>query len=550
MSNCKQCNQSFEVTAQDRKFYEAASPVFKGKRYQIPDPTLCSDCRAQRRLAFRNERNLYHRKSDLSVKPSIAMYSPDKPYPVYTQEEWWSDAWDGLSYGMEYDFKRPFFEQFNELFLKVPRIALINKEHDNSEFCNFALGNKNSYLLFTSSKNQDSYYSNRCWNSKDLADCTNVVDSEICYECIDCEKCYNGKWLQACSNCQDCTFGFDNRNCKNCFACVGLRGKEYCVGNVQMTKDQYLKAVKDLEKNSKQILKSFEEHKKKLIRKYYSGQNIQDSTGDNLFNAIRSEICFSVNTAEDCKFVNDATHMKSAYDVNNDDHSELVYEVCGSESNYHCLFHDICWFDSDITYCSLCFNSKNLFGCIGLKKNEYCILNKQYSKEEYEELVPKIIEQMQKNGEWGEYFPISISPFAYNETVAAEYFPLSKGEVEKRDWKWYEDSSSKSFKGPVYSIPADIADVKDEITTKILASELSGKPYKIIPQELKFYRENSIPVPRLTPDERHQVRLSKRNPRKLWDRNCGKCNKMIRTTYAPDRPETVYCEECYLAQAF
>jgi len=31
---------------------------------------------------------------------------------------------------------------------------------------------------------------------------------------------------------------------------------------------------------------------------------------------------------------------------------------------------------------------------------KYCILNKQYSKEEYEELVPKIIEHMQKTGEW------------------------------------------------------------------------------------------------------------------------------------------------------
>lgn len=550
MTNCKQCNKGFEVTAQDRKFYEAASPVFKGKKYQIPDPTFCPDCRAQRRLAFRNERNLYHRKSDLSGKPTVTMYSPEKLYPVYSQEEWWSDAWDGLDYGMEYDFKRPFFEQFKELFLKVPRIALINKEHDNSEFCNFAWRNRNSYLLFTSSNNQDSYYCNRCWDSRNIIDCSNVVESEICYECVDCETCYNCKWLQACSNCQDCTFGFDNKNCKNCFACVGLRGKEYCIGNVQMTKDQYLKAVEDLKRNPKEILKRFDEHKKKLVRKYYNGQNIQDSTGDNLFNAIRCESCFSVNTAEDCKFVNDATHMKSSYDVNNDDHSELVYEVCGSESNYHCLFDDICWFDSDIAYCSLCFNSKNLFGCIGLKKNEYCILNKQCTKTEYEELVPKIIEQMRKNGEWGEYFPVTISPFAYNETVAAEYFPLTQAEVKKQGWKWYEDSSAKSFKGPTYTIPADIADVKDEITTKILASELSGKPYKIIPQELRFYREHGVPIPRFTPDERYLARLQKRNPRKLWDRKCGNCSKAISSTYAPDRPETVYCEECYLKTVY
>jgi len=39
--------------------------------------------------------------------------------------------------------------------------------------------------------------------------------------------------------------------------------------------------------------------------------------------------------------------------------------------------------------------------------------------------VPKIIEHMQKMGEWGEFFPSSLSPFGYNETVAEEYYPIN-----------------------------------------------------------------------------------------------------------------------------
>ena len=31
---------------------------------------------------------------------------------------------------------------------------------------------------------------------------------------------------------------------------------------------------------------------------------------------------------------------------------------------------------------------------------------------------------MKKTGEWGEFFPSSISPFGYNETVAMEYYPI------------------------------------------------------------------------------------------------------------------------------
>jgi len=550
MKTCKQCKLSFDVTEADRRFYETISPEFNGKKYLLPEPTLCPDCRAQRRLAFRNERSLYHKKSDMGGKPIVSMYPADKPYKVYSQEEWWSDKWDGLEYGQEFDFNRPFFEQFNELMLKVPRIALINKEAQNSEYCNFALRNKDSYLLFTSGYCENCLYCNRTFDSRDSVDCMNVTDSELCYECIDCEKCYNGKWLQACSNCTDCEFGFDLKSCKNCFACTGLRGKQYCIGNVQMTKEQYENALAELRKNPKAILQQFLEHKKKLVRKLYNGQNNENSTGDNIFNTKNCQSCFSVNTVEDCKYLCDTRHMKTSYDVNNDDNSELIYEVVGSESNYHCLFHDICWFDSEILHSSLCFNSKNLFGCVGLKKNEYCILNKQYSKEKYMEIVPKIIEHMKKTKEWGEFFPVTISPFGYNETMANDYYPLTSRDTKTLGWKWYEDAEAKAYKGPVYEIPPDIKDVSEEITKAVLTCEVTGKPYKVIPQELKFYRSMSLPVPRLSPNQRYKDRLALRNPRKLWDRKCDSCGKAIQTSYSPDRPEKVYCEDCYLKTVY
>ena len=82
-----------------------------------------------------------------------------------------------------------------------------------------------------------------------------------------------------------------------------------------------------------------------------------------------------------------------------------------------------------MVYCISCFGSHDCFGCVGLRNKSYCILNTQYTKEEYEELVPRIIIHMMKNGEWGEFFPSSMSPFGYNETVATEYFPREKEEA-------------------------------------------------------------------------------------------------------------------------
>src|SRR3989338_9885653 len=106
MPNCRQCQSSFEIFPEDRRFYDMM---------QVPEPTLCYICRMQRRLSFRSERFLYHRKCDLSGKQIISSYSSDKPFPVYENDEWWSDKWDPLSYCRDFDFNRPFFEQFRDL---------------------------------------------------------------------------------------------------------------------------------------------------------------------------------------------------------------------------------------------------------------------------------------------------------------------------------------------------------------------------------------------------------------------------------------------------
>ena len=114
-------------------------------------------------------------------------------------------------------------------------------------------------------------------------------------------------------------------------------------------------------------------------------------------------------------------------------------------NSYNCKFVDTCWSVSDIEYCSSCHHSKQLFGCFGLRhKNEFCILNKQYSKEEYEVLRAKIIDEMRSRREYGEFFPSRLSPFAYNETVANDFYPLSKDQAQKQRFTWKDDDPKNS----------------------------------------------------------------------------------------------------------
>ncbi|MBI2415777.1 MAG: hypothetical protein HYV33_03895 [Candidatus Kerfeldbacteria bacterium] len=66
-----------------------------------------------------------------------------------------------------------------------------------------------------------------------------------------------------------------------------------------------------------------------------------------------------------------------------------------------------------------------------------------------------------------------------------------------------------------------------------------------MPTELAYYRQFGVPIPQLCPQCRHLARMKMRNPRQLWQRHCAKCAAMVTTTYAPDRPEIIYCQDCY-----
>ena len=74
---------------------------------------------------------------------------------------------------------------------------------------------------------------------------------------------------------------------------------------------------------------------------------------------------------------------------------------------------------------------------------------------------------------------------------------------------------------------------------------MTKKPFKVIKQELVFYIENHLPIPTKHPDQRHKERMALRNPRELHERICPECKKQMITTYGPERPEKVVCEECY-----
>lgn len=562
-SQCVKCGNSYAMPQWMPDFLERVAPNFAGTKVSLPLPKHCPDCRKQRRLSFRNDSVLYKRTSDYSGKSILSTYTPKALFPVYDYEEWWGEGWDALDYGQEFDFSRSFVDQFIELRNKVPRVNLqVDNLCENCLFSNQITLSKDCYLLISGSSNESCLYGYRINNSRNCVDCLFAIDSELCYQCVDIFSCYQGQYLQSCSNCSDCLFLFDCQNCQNCLFSYGLRNMSYCIFNEQFSKEEYSRRAKSFDFGSyaaiQQYTQEFAQAIQKFPRRAAQLKQVEDVLGDNIQNAKNCSSVFDGSNLEDmhyCQFVQDC---KNCVDINYGcDQTEWAYDVCTTGINaYNILFCIDAWPTvSNLLYCDSCSNgTKDCFGCIGLRRKQYCILNRQYAKAEYEALMPKIIAHMTKTHEWGEFLPPSASPYGYNETIAHEYFPLQKAEAMKTGFQWSEYAAPPARAEHVIAaadLPDHINEVGDDILGQAIECGTSGMPFKIIAQELAFYRTNGIPVPRIHHRERYKQRFKLRPPRQIWKRTCERCSATIASCYPPisvqpNSAEIVYCDSCYL----
>lgn len=542
---CQNCQSNFAVDTEDFAFYE---------KMQVPSPTRCPDCRAQRRMAWWNEHNLYRKKDVHDGKETFSTYPEHSPIKIYEHGYWWSDDWDAMEYGQEYDFSRSFFEQFVDLLHVVPRSSREIKTLVDSDYSDNSNNLKNCYLCFDASYCDDLMYCvavSYCKNSIDIYQAARI---ELCYELLQCTRMYQSFFSHDCENCRNVSLSRDCEDCEDCFGCANLRHKKYYIFNEPYTKEDYEAKMKEFNLGSYASFVKLREQAKQVWAsvpyKYMHGTHNTNVVGDyiehckNVHRGFQvddsSDIRYSQRIVKDCKFIYDLTNWG--------DNSEYIYEgvVCG-ENNRNVKFCAYCWpANTDIEYCMSCHSSSNLFGCIGLRKKEFCILNKQYSREDYDALVAKIKTKMMGGGEYGEFFPASMSPLAYNETVAVDYFPLTKEEAINKGFRW-QDTDPAHYKITMSAdqLPDHINEVKSDITKAIIGCALCKRAYRILDRELEFYTRFSLPLPRLCHNCRYTERLKLRNPMQLYDRTCAKCAKEIKTTFAPDRPEVVYCEVCY-----
>lgn len=584
---CKNCTVRFSVEPDDFAFYQ---------NMDVPPPTWCPPCRAQRRMIWGQGRSLYKRVSDSTGKEIFSHFHPSVGGKVIETDLWWSDSWSAEEYARDIDWDKPFLQQFYELYQDVPRPARSIQQLENSDYCNNISFAKNCYLVFNANVAENSYYSGMLVNCKEIYDSVQIDDSELCYDCFLCAKCFHCFYSIECENSSDLFFCKNVKNSNDCFGSVNLTNKQYCFFNEQLSKEEYEKRLKQIDLGSWNEVQRWKEKVaefwKKFPVKYVHQSQTEDCTGDYIYQSSTVRQSFNIRGGEQVKYSQNCrvptikdTYDYSTWGVN----VEKLYECSVVGNNINNLkFCFGCYPQlSNAEYCINCVSSDDLFGCVGVKKKKNCILNKQYTAEEYQQLVPKIKQHMQdlpyidtRGRVWtyGEFFPTDFCPWAYNESLAQELYPKTKAEALDLGFTWRETETREyAVTLSADQIPDQINQVREDILKETIGCVHAGQcehgcttAFRLLPQELALYKAQNIPVPRACPACRHGERMKFQNPPEIWNSVCscagledtsgvyqnqaqhshgaGQCGQNFETGYPKEKQLIVYCQDCYLAE--
>ena len=539
--NCQNCKKDFTIEPEDVAFLE---------KFDVQSPDECVRCIWRHMAAFWVFGVFRKGKSAFSGKTIITTFSDKVKFPIYAHDEWVSDAWDPLSYGQEYDETRPFFEQFAELQAKVPHPHQTGTKNTNSDWGDDVWNSKNCYLCRAMLDCEDVSYGYRLVNCKRSFDITFCFDTELSYDCAYCFKCYKVKYSFNARDSMESAFLYDCRNVQNCFMCWNLRNKQYCILNRQYSKEGYFEKLKEYDMHSRSSVKKLKKEfaqtvAENAIHRADHTIKISNSTGNFLEECKNCTDCYFLERSENCRHIFRGFQDKDViYGVGSIAEKAAFSMMDGYAYGTMCTSRcGNCRYSAYLDYCEEC---EYCFGCVGLRKKKYCILNKQYTKEEYESMILRIKEKMKRDGEWGRFFPYALAYGGYNNSVANHYFPLTKDEALQKGIQW-EDPTDVAGEGKSGdNLPDRIDDAYDTIPQEQLICPRTKRRFNIAPQELAFCRAEGIPLPEEHFDYRTLERFKLLAVSVPYEGACFLCHKDITHFYPPEWGyRKIACTECY-----
>jgi len=543
---CGQCKEPFKVEKEDIDFYNML---------RVPPPTKCPDCRQRNRRAFINYTMLFKRSCSVPghSEKLISQIPENSPFPVFDFNYYWSGDWDPISYGRDCNPSEGFFDQFRGLLNKVPQPATTRDPMSvNSEYTTYGIQLKNCYYVFGGLSSEHVSYSNWPINTKDSMEILVARDSERCYEAVEANRCYNCRFIYCSGNCLDSDFLYDCQNCDYCFGCVNLRNKKYHFFNESLTKEEYEKKMKEIDLGNREVLNHWQNKFERFLdespKRITFNVRIVNSVGNFLENCENCYRCFFLAKGQHNRYTEIELACKDSMDLLLGGSPSKCYETVSPYDGSGLRFSAHCRGEClDSEYSVNIKDSSDCFGCIGLENKHFCIFNRQFAESEYWSKIDEIKVTMLIRGEWGEFFPISFSPFPYNSTIAQLSFPITEEEAARENLWWQEPQPSE-FGGRVFSkgeISKNISDVKDDILDGAVRCEVTGKPFRITKEELEFYRRQNLPIPIIHPAERLRARFSWMGLFRFSEALCTKCGSKIIGNISKNFDKNILCQGCY-----
>ena len=543
------CEGEFNIEQEDINFL---------KMLKVPAPNFCPTCRRMRRLVNMNHSRLFvntcdapgHSESMISILPK------ECPFKVYDYNYYISDKFDAFSINSDYKNGDDPMELLFSLRKKFPMPSFLNRDPSsvNSEYSNGGRDLKNGYYVTSCYTVEDAWYSSMLNRSRNIMDSRVIIDSEFVYEGVYSDHIYKTLYAYFSNNCTDCMFIFDCRNCTNCFNCVNLRNAKYCIGNVQYSKEDYETFLDSVYPLTCETISSHEKKFWELVKSLPLNAT-RNSASENVFgvNIKNSRNLYDVidaNNSLNIRHADAAIKHKDSMDfLFSGGASSMLYMTTniGSQSS-NVKFSISSKFCTDSEFI---FNSKNLnncFMCFGLQNKSYCILNRQYDKEEYFKTIDDIKYEMLKRGEYSDGVGMEFSAQAYNFSLGQVSYPLTDNEIIKLGgFVAIEPQTNVNNMDVIkyMDIPKTIEEIADTILSKAILCEVSGRPFRIIASELEFYRRMKLPIPCIHPLLRIERRLSFIKDGKKYKSVCVKCKKNMESVFDPKDNYIMYCDKCF-----
>lgn len=294
--------------------------------------------------------------------------------------------------------KNDFFDSYDVLRKKFPFRGTVGNGNENCDYTDNVFKSSNCYWVFEAFDTHDSFYCEDHGGSENNDfDCRFGLNSNNNCECLDFVDSSNCYYSQSFARCYNIWYSWYMGDCHDCFGCANLDYKEYCIFNIQYTKDEYEKKLPELKKMPRaEVLKKRLEIINKLPQIHSEHLDNKNSEYcDYAYFLGNCYYCFDCAYDQDCGYLTASYECKDSWDCDFLIRGEQTTESSHSGDIYNCYEVTDCERCYDSYFLDDCSDCHNCFGCTKLSHKQYCILNIQYTKKRYEQ---KIIELKKELG--------------------------------------------------------------------------------------------------------------------------------------------------------